>query len=89
MKAIRKYYSRRLCSSVPPAIDDFSDDRAEKVVDLLSDIWPDQHGAECLDCGCGSGMGSLALRRSIYRPDKLRQRSFIAISWTIKRKAPS
>ncbi len=68
MKAIREYYSMRLSSSVPPAIEDFSEDRAEKVVDLLLDVWPDQHGAECLDCGCGSGMGSLALRRSNIDP---------------------
>lgn len=63
MLAMREYYSLLLLNSTPMAIEDLSPDRTAKVEDLIASVWNDRRGEECMDCGCGSGMGSLALRR--------------------------
>ena len=68
MRSVREYYMDMLCEDVPPAIDDFSPDRASKVKELLSEIWGEGSGEKCLDCGCGSGMGALILRSLGYSP---------------------
>lgn len=68
MRSVREYYVDLLCEDVPPAIDDFSPDRAEKVKELITEIWGEGSGEKCLDCGCGSGMGALVLRNLGYSP---------------------
>ena len=68
MKSVREYYVDLLCEDVPPAIDDFSPDRAEKVKELITEIWGEGSGEKCLDCGCGSGMGALVHRSLGYSP---------------------
>lgn len=68
MRSVREYYMDMLCEDVPPAIEDFSPDRASKVKELLSEIWGEGFGEKCLDCGCGSGMGALILRSLGYSP---------------------
>lgn len=68
MRSVREYYVDLLCEDVPPAIDDFSPDRAEKVKELITEIWGEGSGEKCLDCGCGSGMGALVLRSLGYSP---------------------
>ena len=62
MLAMREYYSLLLLERTPMAIEDLSPDRTAKVEDLIASVWKDRRGEECMDCGCGSGMGSLALR---------------------------
>lgn len=68
MNSIREYYMDLLCQDVPPAIEDFSPDRASKVKELISEVWGNGAGEKCLDCGCGSGMGALILRDLGYSP---------------------
>lgn len=68
IKAVREYYLDILCADVPPAIEDFSADRAEKVKSLLAEVWGNGAGENCLDCGCGSGLGAVALRSLGYTP---------------------
>lgn len=60
--AVREYYSRQLASTVTPALDDLNPDRAGLVGSLLEQVWGDRKGTLCLDCCCGSGVGSLVLR---------------------------
>jgi hypothetical protein len=62
MRATREYYSLELVKDNPPAMEDFSPEREELVRSLIAEVWGDRKGATCLDCGCGSGMGSVALR---------------------------
>jgi len=62
MLAMRDYYSRRILAETPPAMEDLSPDRADKVRDLIASVWKDRRGEECFDCGCGTGMGSMVLR---------------------------
>ncbi|MCQ8893596.1 MAG: hypothetical protein NQU46_03035 [Methanolinea sp.] len=60
--AIREYYSLLLGGSVTPALDDLNPERVKKARDLLSEYWGDRGGDfSCLDCCCGSGLGSLLL----------------------------
>jgi len=61
MAAVREHFSLKLVSESPETQDDVSLGRAAKVTDLLKETWPEGDGA-CLDCGCGSGLGSLAAR---------------------------
>jgi hypothetical protein len=62
MRATREYYSLELVKDNPPAMEDFSPEREKLVRSLIAEVWGDRKGATCLDCGCGSGMGSVALR---------------------------
>jgi hypothetical protein len=59
--AVREYYSVLIAHNVVPAGEDLSTDRLAKVKDLLKDSFGKQSGKTCLDVGCGSGLGSLAL----------------------------
>ena len=68
MPAMREHYSLRLLEQTPMAMEDLSPDRTAKVEDLIASVWKDHRGEECMDCGCGSGMGSLALRNQGLLP---------------------
>jgi hypothetical protein len=68
MKATREHYSLDLMRTTAPALEDFSQTRAALVKKLISDVWGDKKGATCLDCGCGSGMGSAVLRECGITP---------------------
>ncbi len=59
--AVREYYSLDLVRNVTPAIEDLNPERVEKVRDLLSEYWGEMRLPSCLDCCCGSGLGSLVL----------------------------
>lgn len=61
MPAMREHFSLLLLEQTPMALEDLSPDRTSKVEDLIFSVWKDRRGEECMDCGCGSGMGSLAL----------------------------
>lgn len=63
MLAMREHYSLRILEETPMAMEDLSPDRAAKVEDLIASVWKGRQGEECLDCGCGTGMGSMALRQ--------------------------
>ena len=62
MLAMREYYSLRLLEGTVMAMEDLSPDRTAKVEELIASVWKGRGGEECMDCGCGSGMVSLALR---------------------------
>jgi hypothetical protein len=68
MRATREYYSLKLMKTIPPALEDFSPQRGDTVRALLTEVWGDRAGATCLDCGCGSGMGSAVLREMSIDP---------------------
>lgn len=66
--AVREYYSMILMQEVTPALDDLNPARIGFVSDLIDECWKDRTGFDCLDCGCGSGLGSLVLREKGISP---------------------
>ena len=66
--AIREYYSLQLLASVTPALDDLNENRVQLVRDLLHEYSVHLIGSSCLDCCCGSGVGSLVLREMGWNP---------------------
>jgi len=66
MEAVREYYSLMISRDHSPAINDFSEERLEKLHSLIEHVWGRTEGAGCIDAGCGSGAGSIALRHLGY-----------------------
>ncbi|KAF5088635.1 class I SAM-dependent methyltransferase [Methanoculleus horonobensis] len=62
LSAVREYYSTELLATTFPALEDLRHDREGKIRDLLDEVWGDRAGTPCLDCCCGSGVGTAALR---------------------------
>lgn len=60
--AVREYYSMELLETTSPALEDLRPGRVEYIRDLLQEVWGDRSGELCLDCCCGSGVGTAALR---------------------------
>lgn len=67
-EAVREYYSLLLIETTTPALEDLNPARTAQVRDLLAESWGDRAGISCLDCGCGSGLGSFLLRERGMRP---------------------
>ncbi|MDD1678250.1 MAG: hypothetical protein LUO93_03580 [Methanomicrobiales archaeon] len=61
LSAVREYYSRELMTHVPPAVEDVTLARISLVEEILKDRWGGISKETCLDCCCGSGIGSRAL----------------------------
>jgi len=66
--AVREYYSEAISRGVRPAIEDIPPDRPEKCAELVQEVWGRLDGGRCLDCCCGSGIGSAALRSIGMQP---------------------
>lgn len=62
LAAVREYYSLDICENAIPALEDLSPGREGMIHDLIGEVWGDRPGALCLDCCCGSGAGTAALR---------------------------
>jgi hypothetical protein len=62
MTALREYYSRIIMEEVPPALEDTRPERVEMVRALIHDLWGEGRFSRCIDCCCGSGVGSAVLR---------------------------
>jgi hypothetical protein len=67
-RALRNYYNDQIAAGIHPPLEDTRPGRMEEIRDLLCEIWPDPSDALCLDCCCGSGVGSVALRDLGMRP---------------------
>jgi hypothetical protein len=66
--AVREYFSTALIAEVPPAIEDLNPARRGILGTLIENIWGSGSGETCVDCCCGSGVGSLVLRDIGYSP---------------------
>jgi hypothetical protein len=66
--AIREYFSNLLSKEVPPAIEDLNPVRRGILARLIEKHWGRGSGETCVDCCCGSGVGSLVLRDLGYSP---------------------
>jgi hypothetical protein len=66
--AVREYYSNLLMKEVPPAIEDLNPVRRGILTALIEKHWGRGYHGKCIDCCCGSGVGSLVLRNLGYDP---------------------
>jgi len=66
--AIREYFSFRLAAEVPAAIEDLNPARKAILANVITGVWGKGSVETCIDCGCGSGVGSLVLRELGYTP---------------------
>jgi len=67
--AVREYFSLRLAAEVPAAMEDLNPARKGILADVITGVWGRNGSNEtCIDCGCGSGVGSLVLRELGYTP---------------------
>ena len=60
--AAREYYAEEMLAMVTPAAVDLTDTRTAQLESLLTEIWQPGQEVTCLDCCCGSGIGSAVLR---------------------------
>jgi hypothetical protein len=67
-RAVRGHYSTLLKNTVTPALEDVTASRIAQVEQLVREVWNESLDTRCLDCCCGSGIGSLALRSVGMRP---------------------
>jgi hypothetical protein len=66
--AVRENFSNALVAQVPPAIDDLNPNRHGILKNLISKTWGKSQGEHCIDCCCGSGVGSAVLRDLGFSP---------------------
>jgi len=66
--AVREYYSNLLIKEVTPAIEDLNPVRRGILSALIGKHWGRGYHGRCIDCCCGSGVGSLVLRDLGYVP---------------------
>ena len=66
--AVREYFSLQLAMDVPAAMEDLNPARKAILKDVIAGVWGRGGGENCIDCGCGSGVGSLVLRELGYIP---------------------
>lgn len=66
--AVREYFSNLLSKEVPPALEDLNPVRRGILTRLIEKHWGRGSGGTCVDCCCGSGVGSLVLRDLGYSP---------------------
>jgi hypothetical protein len=66
--AIREYFSTELVAKVHPSIDDLNPTRNGILKNLIGGIWGSGTGETCIDCCCGSGVGSAVLRDLGFAP---------------------
>jgi hypothetical protein len=66
--AVREYFSNALVARVPPSIDDLNPTRHGILKELINHVWGTSQGETCIDCCCGSGVGSAVLRDLGFSP---------------------
>ncbi len=66
--AVREYFSNILTAEVPPSLEDLNPARRGILGTLIENLWGSGCGETCVDCCCGSGVGSLVLRDLGYSP---------------------
>jgi hypothetical protein len=66
--AVRDYFSTALVTRFPPSIDDLNPMRYGILKNFITGIWGTGNNETCIDCCCGSGVGSLVLRDLGFTP---------------------
>jgi hypothetical protein len=66
--AVREKFNTALAANVPPSIDDLNPTRHGILKNLIGGMWGTSMGETCIDCCCGSGVGSAVLRDLGFAP---------------------
>ena len=66
--AVREYFSSAMVAEVPPSVDDLNPTRHGILKNLITSVWGTSQGETCIDCCCGSGVGSAVLRDLGFSP---------------------
>ncbi len=61
-RAVRQVFADGIRSMVHPAFEDVPPDRIEKLESLIHEVWGANGSGSCIDCCCGSGIGSSIVR---------------------------
>jgi hypothetical protein len=59
--AVREHFAMRI-ARIPPGLEDFNPARKDMIKSLMQERLGDTRDLSCLDCGCGSGLGTVAAR---------------------------
>jgi hypothetical protein len=65
---VRKYYSDNLISTTEIAPDDLNPERLAITRDLINSFVGNEHDLRCLDCCCGTGIGTYLMRERGFSP---------------------
>lgn len=57
-RAVRRSFADEIRLTVHPALEDVPPDRIGKLESLIHEVWGDSCSGQCIDCCCGSGIGS-------------------------------
>ena len=68
LRAVREYFALQIRQEVTPALEDLPPYRSDLIRDLVADLFAGGAGLPCLDCCCGSGVGSAVLRSLAMQP---------------------
>lgn len=68
LDAIREYYSALLCSTTLPGPDDLNPARIHSIETLIQETIGTDSGSACLDCCCGTGVGSIVMEQHGMHP---------------------
>jgi hypothetical protein len=60
--AVRENFSNALVAEIPASIEDLNPTRHGILKNLITSVWGTSQGEICIDCCCGSGVGSAVLR---------------------------
>ena len=66
--AVREYFSTALVAHFPPSMDDLNPTRYGILKNFIAGVWGTGNNETCIDCCCGSGVGSLVLRDLGFTP---------------------
>lgn len=66
--AVRENFSNALVAEIPASIEDLNPTRHGILKNLITSVWGTSQGETCIDCCCGSGVGSAVLRDLGFSP---------------------
>ncbi|RQD83972.1 MAG: hypothetical protein D5R96_01830 [Methanocalculus sp. MSAO_Arc2] len=67
-RAVRRSFAEEIQKTVHPAFEDVPPDRIIKLESLLHEIWGTNGSGPCIDCCCGSGIGSVIVSKMGMEP---------------------
>ncbi|HIJ07186.1 MAG: hypothetical protein XE11_1552 [Methanomicrobiales archaeon 53_19] len=67
-RAVRRSFAEEISAAVDPAFEDVPPDRAEKLESLIHEVWGREGSGPCIDCCCGSGIGSSIISKMGMEP---------------------
>ncbi len=67
-RAVRRSFAKEISAAVDPAFEDVPPDRTGKLESLIYEIWGNAGSGHCIDCCCGSGIGSAIVSKMGMEP---------------------